>query len=216
MPKTIEFPGAREGKQEEREIPRKTILEIGSAESPVFKKFQNEPWLNKEIRNSNFFCLDISHGLLNKMESFEEEERESSMKVIRLTADARTLPFPADFVDTVFLLDVLSYRVLPRPIEDPQERLQYIQPDSVPINQEMAYRNEMLEEIFRVLKPGGKIIMGDSYSIRDPQAWYNSLRLLKSDPRYTRSNKYILNNGKTVEIGFLKKKKKEQTLTKTA
>ena len=200
MPET-----SRDGLQEQKEAARKVVVEIGSSNQPAFVKFRpNEP-IMQVLRNSQYYCVDISMSALKQQPNLDSESEKNGIKLIQVQADGRKLPFADSSVDTVLLADVLSYRVLPQPIEDEAARLEYLKEESVSLEDEMKMRKELLDEIHRVLKQGGQLISGDFYRILHSTAYHDSLRALKQDKRFIHSRTYEYNNGKMGQIETLQK-----------
>jgi SAM-dependent methyltransferase len=135
----LENPEQANSKPESEKGPRRIFVEIGTSNSPLSWSGQREFKDNEYYLGLDVNIEDLARGKrLNRKFDKLENRSESAKNRILLAADAEKLPFATASADEVFLGDVLNapgvwgYHTSPR---------------------------WMLDEIRRVLKPNGKVII---------------------------------------------------------
>ena len=194
-----------EGNQERKEQPKRLVVEIGGGDMPAFMKFVQDDWLMSEVENSLYYNVDISLETLKQQEDLNQITKAHNIDFVNLNADGKKLPFKDGSLDTVLFADVLSYRVLPNPMEDATERQKYLKETSVSVKDEVSFRRSLLEEIYRVLKSKGKVFIADFYRILHPEAYSESKKIFFNDKRFVHKVEIVYNNGKMGPVDILEK-----------
>lgn len=181
-----------EGHQENREDYKKVILEIGSRYKPAFIRLgETNSWFREEVKNSKYICVDILDKSLEDINlELGNKDKEyknfiDSLKVEKVYANGIQLPFGNESLDDVILVNVMNFRVSETKKIAPWKHQVDLNSKEFQTSDLTADQMEkLLEEVYRVLKVNGKLIIGNFYRVIDEEASSFIIEGLKKDPRF--------------------------------
>jgi SAM-dependent methyltransferase len=181
-----------EALQEKKEKSKKVVLEIGTKRSPAYIRLgKSNSWFRNEVTNSQYICMDIVQPFLQEIPdepSYTEPSYRDfvgTLQIEKVYASGLQLPFSNNSLDDVVLVNVLNFRISnAKKIRDNAHFLNLndkgFQSGALTAKQ----MEDLLEEIYRVIKVGGKLVIANFYNVIDSEATECILEGLKNDLRY--------------------------------